>query len=952
VSSRRVRRTVRARSANAWSLASLVERLESRELLSTLPVAQPIYKLANLVAFTSPPSGSFTPAQIQAAYQFNQVSYNGSGETIAIVDAYNDPDIQSDVNTFDTQFKLPSTTISVVNETGGSSLPAADPTGGWEMEESLDVEWAHAMAPGAKIVLVEASFDDLSDLLTAVHYASGHANVVSMSWGSSEFSGETSDDSDFSAPGVAFVAASGDSGAPAEFPAASPNVLAVGGTSLTLNSSGGWGSETGWSGSTGGPSAYEPQPSYQVGVVTTGTKMRATPDVAYDASSTGTYAVYDSDPYEISPGESESLGWVAVYGTSAGAPQWSAILAIADEGRAAGRLSALNSSGAQQVMDILYQKPGDFHDITSGTSTGNPEYTAGPGYDYVTGLGSPMVNLIVGSLDGSTSTTPPDTMVVSAPSSATAGTSFTYKVTAENASGKVDTGFTGAIRFTSTDSKIQGLPSTYTFTTADAGVADFTVTLETAGSQTITETSASGSVTSTIKVSPAKASTFVISGLSTATAGTSKSFTVTAEDRYGNVATGYTGTVEFTSSDTSATLPGKTPFTSADAGKQTFSVTFKTAGTQSLTVTDTTSASLTATQSGIGVSPAAPTGLAATAVSSSQINLTWGASTGATGYEIERSLSATSGWTEIGTATTKSYSDTGLTAGTKYYFQVIATGGGFSSAASNTASATTTGTAPVTESIWGTSYSPTVNEEYKGETGQTFELGVQFESNVAGVVTGVLFYKQRGTTGANIGHLWSSSGALLASATFSNETSSGWQEVNFATPVSIHANTIYTVSYDTGSPNFYYDSEYFAKGGVTKGNLTAPASTTINNRVLDNGVYNYGGLAPNSSQYYANFWVDVEFSPSTSSSASVKTAAVAASTSGSAAVAIGLSGYTITSAGSATTRPMGAVPGSQRTSSSTARRPSVSFPVVSYRPVVRQARALVLWGQKATSLLS
>ena len=209
-------------------------------------------------------------------------------------------------------------------------------------------------------------------------------------------------------------------------------------------------------------------------------------------------------------------------------------------------------------------------------------------------------------------------------------------------------------------------------------------------------------------VSPAAASKFVISGLSTATVGTSESFTVTAEDAYGNVATGYTGTVEFTSSDTAATLPGNTPFTSANAGKQTFSVTFETAGTQSLTVTDTANASLTATQSGISVSPAAPTGLAATAVSSSQINLTWSASAGATGYEIERSLSATSGFAEVGTATTTSYSDTGLTAGTTYYYQVIATGGGNSSAASNTASATTTGTAPpVTESIWGTSYSPT-----------------------------------------------------------------------------------------------------------------------------------------------------------------------------------------------------------------------------------------------------
>ena len=954
MSSRRVRRTVRPRSANAWSLTSLGEQLESRELLSDMPLALPTYRMAPLVG-SGPPSGSFTPAQIQQAYQFNQVSYNGSDETIAIVDAYNDPDIQSDLNTFDTQFGLPSTTISVVNQTGGSKLPSADRTGGWEVEESLDVEWAHAMAPGANIVLVEASSDSLSNLLTAVNYAAGHANVVSMSWGSSEFSGETSYDSDFDASGVAFVVASGDTGAPAEWPAASPNVLGVGGTSLTLNNSGGWGSETGWGdstgSSTGGPSAYESQPSYQTGVVTQTSTARATPDVAYDAS-------FNRELRRLRlvsrRRRDPRLG--GRLGHQRRAPQWSAILAIADQGRAANSLSPLNSSSDQQVMSILYQNPGDFHDITSGTSTGNPQYSAGPGYDYVTGLGTPMVNLVVGSLDGSISTSPPDTMVVSAPTSATAGTSFTDTVTAENpTTGDVDPNFTGTIQFTSTDSKIQGLPSTYMFTKTDAGVATFTVTLETAGSQTITETSASGPVVSTIAVSPAAASQFVISGLSTATVGTSASFTVTAKDAYGNVATGYVGTVEFTSSDTAAILPGNTPFTSANAGQQTFSVTFGTAGTQSLTVTDTLHSSLTGTQSGISVAPAEPTGLVASAVSSSQINLTWNASAGATGYEIERSLSANSGFAEIGTATTTSYSDTGLTAGTTYYYQVIATGGGYSSAASSVASATTTGTAPppTSESIWGTSYTPSVNSDYDGSRGQTFELGVQFESNVTGEVTGVLFYKQRGTSGTNVGHLWSSNGTLLASATFTKESSSGWQEVSFATPVAIEANTIYTVSYDNGSPLFYYESQYFAKGGVTNGNLTAPAYTDINNNVLDNGVYDYGGDFPVASQYYANFWVDVVFSPSVNSSVTVKTSAVAAATSGSAAVAIGPSGYTITSAGSATPAgPMGAVPGSQGTSSSTARRPSVGVPVVSYRPVVRQARALVLWGQKATTLLS
>ena len=372
-----------------------VERLESRELLSTAPVAEPDVRrrapgeglvpgVGVLHARADPAGVSIQPGRLERS----------SGETIAIVDAYDDPDIQSDLNTFDTQFGLPAITIKQVNETGGTSLPAADSTGGWELEESLDVEWAHAMAPGANILLVEASSSSTTDLLAGVSYAAAHANVVSMSWGTSEFSGESSYDGDFSHAGVAFVASSGDSGAPVSWPAASPNVLAVGGTQLTLAANGTWSSEVGWSGSGGGPSAYEAQPSYQSGVVT-GTTMRANPDVAYDASPNTGYAVYDSDPYE-----GTSYGWMTVGGTSAGAPQWSAILAIADQGRAASGQAALDSANAQQVMDILYKNPGDFHDITGGTSTGTPNYTAGPGYDYVTGLGSPMANLVIGSLDG------------------------------------------------------------------------------------------------------------------------------------------------------------------------------------------------------------------------------------------------------------------------------------------------------------------------------------------------------------------------------------------------------------------------------------------------------------------------------------------------------------------------------------------------------------------------
>jgi subtilase family serine protease len=843
-----------------------MEALESRALLSKTIIEHPNFVMGPLAG--AGPGGGFTPQQLQTGYGFSSINFygtkgTGKGETIAIVDAYDDPNIQSDLNTFDTKFGVAATTVMRVNDTGGTTYPASDPSGNWEVEESLDVEWAHAMAPGASIMLVEANSQSLTDLLNAVGYAASHAQVVSMSWGFNESSGETSFNSDFNHSGVAFVAASGDSGSPPIYPSASPNVLSVGGTVLTLTSGNAWSSESGWGDSGGGPSFYEAQPSYQIGVVTQTSTARATPDVAYDASLTTGVSLYDSVPYQgVVP------GWAVAGGTSVGAPNWSALLAIADQGRALVGESALNSTGPQQVMDLLYQNTSDFHDITTGASTGNPHYSAGPGYDYVTGLGTPIANLVANSLLGTLA--PHDTLVVTAPTTQTAGRSFNLTVTAKTPSGTTDTGYTGTITFTSTDSHAV-LPASFTFPASDNGTANIKVTLKTAGSQSITANATSNvAITGTmsgISVSPAAASKFVVTGIpATVVVGKAQSFTVTARDPYGNVATGYTGTVMFTSSDTAALVPGNSAFTTSNQGVQSFSVTFETVGSQSLTATDTTSA-ITGTKSGISVTPAAPTGLTAKAVSSSQINLTWSASTGATGYEVERSLN-TAGFTVVGTATTPSYSDMNLTAGTTYYYRVIATGGGKSSAASTIVHATTTGTAPATESIWGTSFSPTVNAYYQGAAGQTFELGVQFESNVAGEVNGVLFYKQSGTTGTNVGHLWSSSRTLLASATFTGETASGWQHVTFSSPVQIQANTFYTVSYNTGNPLAYMETGYFATSGVTNGNLTAPASTDINGQVLDNGVYNYGGGFPNSSQYNANFWVDVVFTPASPGGAS------------------------------------------------------------------------------------
>jgi hypothetical protein len=923
-----------------------VEHLESRELLSTLSVAYPMFAVAALVQNPNPPAGAYTPAQIQQAYQYNKVSFNGaagngSGQTIAIVDAYDDPNIQADLNTFDTRFGLPAATITKVNQNGGTTAPAVDSSGGWELEESLDVEWAHAMAPGAKILLVEASSASDSDLLAGVSYASAHASVVSMSWGGSEFSGESSYDSSFSHAGVAFVASSGDSGAPISWPAASPNVLAVGGTALTLGSSNTWASETGWSGSGGGPSAYYKLPSYQSGVVTS-TTMRANPDVAYDASPSTGFAVYDSYAYL-----GTSYGWMTIGGTSAGAPQWAAILAIADQGRAAGGQPAVDSSSAQEVMTTLYKNRGDFHDITTGTSTGTPNYSAGPGYDYVTGLGSPMVNLVIGSLDG-TSTAALDTLAVSAPSTATAGGSFSVTVTARTSGGTADSGYLGTVHFTSTDGQAV-LPANYTFTASDKGSHTFTVTLKTAATETITATDTSGSAaagtSAAIAVSPAAASQFVISGLSSsATAGVSLGFTVTAKDPYGNVATGYAGTVHFASSDASVRLPANYTFTATDKGAHAFTVTFATAGSQSLTVSDM-SRGFAAVQSGINVSPAAPGTVIAAVISSSQINLSWTTAAGATGYQVQRSLSSSSGWTLIASLSSgaTSYQDIGLSAATTYYYRVIATGGGSTSAASSTVQATTPGTAASAVNLWSNSYTPSEDSYSSG----FYELGLKFFSSQPGQVTGVRFYKQTWMGGSiHVGHLWSSTGVLLASATFTGETASGWQQVNFSNAVAIQANTTYVVSFSTGGGYFGITSTYFSSRGFSSGPLVAPSNAAAGG----NGVYQNAGGYPKISASGMNFWVDVAFAASSTGAAKTAATTPAVNSTGSTG---GPSGYFIATA--TTARPTGpsSFQSGSRASAVAAWQPS-SLGVVpaTDRREVRQAGTTDRSGSRAAWFLS
>jgi len=356
--------------------------------------------LENRTLFSTTIPG-YSPAQIQNAYYFNRVHFTvdgasiagtGQGQTIAIVDAYQDPNVISDLQTFDKQF-------DIKNRIGDDTfaLTVAQPDGeppvnaGWALEESLDVEWAHAIAPKAKILLVEAASDDTADLLDAIDYARNQTGVVavSMSWGGTESPFETDYDSYLTTPsdhiggsglpgGVTFVTSSGDDGPSTSWPAVSPNALAVGGTTLTLDSDGDYGSEAAWSGSGGGNS---------------GTENTHNPDVAYDADPATGFAVYDSTPYE------GNSGWQEVGGTSAGAPQWAALIAIADQGRALNGLGSLD--GPSETMVAIYELPTkDFHQIPISDSSGDTGNDAGvlDQTNTQTGLGTPYANRIIRDL--------------------------------------------------------------------------------------------------------------------------------------------------------------------------------------------------------------------------------------------------------------------------------------------------------------------------------------------------------------------------------------------------------------------------------------------------------------------------------------------------------------------------------------------------------------------------
>jgi subtilase family serine protease len=321
------------------------------------------------------PTG-YGPAQFQTAYVLPSSSA-GNGQTVGIVDAYDDPNIESDLGVYSSHYGLPVCSTAngcfkKVDQTGGSSYPRKN--AGWALEISLDVEIVHALCPNCKILLVEAQSNSFANLVAAEDYAKAHANVVSNSWGGGEFSSETSSayDGHFSVTGKPITFSSGDSGFGVEYPAASQYVTAVGGTTLTLNANNTRRSETVWSGAGSGCSAYEPKPTWQKDA---GCIRRTVTDVSADADPNTGAAVYDTVRYQ---GVS---GWFQVGGTSLSSPIIAAVYALA--GNAANTVDG----------SYPYAHTSSLFDVTSGSNGScSPSYlcTGTGGYDGPTGNGTPV----------------------------------------------------------------------------------------------------------------------------------------------------------------------------------------------------------------------------------------------------------------------------------------------------------------------------------------------------------------------------------------------------------------------------------------------------------------------------------------------------------------------------------------------------------------------------------
>jgi subtilase family serine protease len=370
---------VTAAASVAGSAAGSRSHISSRPVCRPVPTgsafchAKVVTSAAGMPLTSSLPYG-YGPTQFQTAYGLTSAASTPSTQTIAIVDAYDDPTAASDLAVYSSTYGLPSCTtangcFTKVNQHGGTQYPRGDQA--WALEISLDLQVSHAVCPHCKLLLVEATSNKTSSLTAAEAYAATHGTVVSNSWGSNEFSREGSYDANFEHQGVPITVSSGDNGYGVQWPASSPYVTAVGGTTLTLNGDNTRSSESVWSGAGSGCSAYESKPTWQLD---SACAARTVSDVSADADPSTGASVYDSYGYQY------QSGWFVEGGTSLSAPLIAAVYALAGNG------------SSTTFGSYPYAHPAGLYDVTSGNNgwwCGNYLCLAGVGYDGPTGLGTP-----------------------------------------------------------------------------------------------------------------------------------------------------------------------------------------------------------------------------------------------------------------------------------------------------------------------------------------------------------------------------------------------------------------------------------------------------------------------------------------------------------------------------------------------------------------------------------
>jgi subtilase family serine protease len=347
--------------------------------------------VSRLAGGTNPPPGVGV-GQIKHAYGFDQVNEDGAHQLIAVVEPFDDPSIEGDLVTFSQAFHLPLPAGALPNRPCTVRfgphpcfvrIPptiAAPTTLAWAREAANSVEWSHALAPAADLMLVESASNQMNDLMSATRSAAAAgATVVVITWGMPEKPAFRQYDDVFTATGVAFVAASGDFGHGVNYPAASPRVIAVGGTEVDIDSRGvRTNEEIAWSGSGGGTATTEPVAEYQrlLDPLPTG---RMVPDVSIEASPVRGFASFSTG--------AGGSGWHQVIGTSVGAALWGALIAIVDQ-----RLGHPIETAAPLYQAANAGGDSAFENVTTGSNgTCGFECSARPGYNEVTGLGPPKV---------------------------------------------------------------------------------------------------------------------------------------------------------------------------------------------------------------------------------------------------------------------------------------------------------------------------------------------------------------------------------------------------------------------------------------------------------------------------------------------------------------------------------------------------------------------------------